>query len=211
MRWVTPLQPSGLEDIAARGGGAASPTEPAQASPGTPAERGFALAADAFRELLLQNGLIEHVFASLDALDVSNVGQLSQLSAAIRALVREAMLPKEITTELVLAYRELSRRCGEDQTDVVVSSSTAVEDGPFALGAGQDDAFEVRGEAAMLDAVRRCMISLFTERAIAHRAEHHFDHRKTALSVCVLRAPRRGLRDQPSGPAAAAAIPTVER
>jgi pyruvate,water dikinase len=197
MRWVIPFEHAWLEDITVRGGDAASSDEPAQARAvpprGTAAERGFALAADAFRELLLQNGLLEHVFASLDALDVSNVGQLSQLSAAIRVLIRDATLPKEITTELVLAYRELSRRCGEEQTDVVVRSSAPVEDGPFAPGAGQDDAFEVRGEAAMLDAVRRCMISLFTERAIAHRAEHHFDHRKAALSVCVQQAPRSDL------------------
>src|SRR5262249_45572398 len=65
-----------------------------------------------------------------------------------------------------------------------VRSSATAEDLPSASFAGQQDTFlNVRGEAKLLDAVRRCWASLFTDRAIAYRATHGFGHRAVLLAV----------------------------
>jgi len=54
--------------------------------------------------------------------------------------------------------------------DVAVRSSATAEDLPDASFAGQQESYlNIRGEAALLDACRRCYASLFTDRAISYR------------------------------------------
>jgi pyruvate,water dikinase len=196
MRFIMPFEQVGLADIAEVGGKNASLGELTQALVplGIAVPHGFAVTAEAFREHLAQGQLAEHTFASLDAVDVSNVAELSKLSGAIRSLIRATPLPKAVADEVVLAYQELSRRHGEAHTDVAVRSSATAEDLPTASFAGQHESYlNVRGEAEVLNAVRECMASLFTERAIAYRAERNFDHRKVALSVGVQKMVRSDL------------------
>jgi Pyruvate phosphate dikinase, AMP/ATP-binding domain len=74
------------------------------------------------------------------------------------------------------AYRDLSQRLGVDEADVAVRSSATAEDLPEASFAGQQESFlNIRGEAAVLDACRRCFASLFTDRAISYREAKGFD------------------------------------
>ncbi|MFO0655892.1 MAG: PEP/pyruvate-binding domain-containing protein [Polyangia bacterium] len=69
-----------------------------------------------------------------------------------------------------------------------VRSSATAEDLPGASFAGQQDTYlNIRGEAALIDAIRRCFVSLFTDRAILYRQKNRFGHRGIALSVVVQR------------------------
>ena len=89
------------------------------------------------------------------------------------------------------AYRELCARSGKADADVAVRSSATAEDLPDASFAGQQETFlNIRGDAALLDACRRCYASLFTDRAISYRIAKGFDHIKVALSVGVQRMVR---------------------
>ena len=55
---------------------------------------------------------------------------------------------------------------------MAVRSSATAEDLPFASFAGQQDTYlNVVGADAVLDAVRRCWASLWTDRAVAYRAD----------------------------------------
>jgi pyruvate,water dikinase len=84
------------------------------------------------------------------------------------------------------AYAELSAQYGEEATDVAVRSSATAEDLPTASFAGQQDTYlNVHGDEALLTAIRSCMASLFTDRAIVYRAERGFSHRDVSLSVGV--------------------------
>src|SRR4051812_44531517 len=86
-------------------------------------------------------------------------------------------------TELRTAWRKLLAEYGEGLTVAVRSSATA-EDLPTASFAGQHETYlNVAGEAMLLDAVRRCHASLFTDRAISYRLDQGFDHFKVALSL----------------------------
>src|SRR5262249_43484594 len=52
--------------------------------------------------------------------------------------------------------------------------------------AGQQDTYlNVVGSAAILEHVRRCWASLFTERAVTYRARNGLDHRKVHMAVVV--------------------------
>ena len=89
---------------------------------------------------------------------------------------------------IAASYRRLSERAHQEQLDVAVRSSATAEDLPDASFAGQQETFlNIRGERALLDAVRRCFASLFTDRAIVYRENHGFNHMKVALSVGVQR------------------------
>lgn len=196
MGYTIPFETVRLQDIAEVGGKNASLGElVSELLPcGIAVPRGFALSVRAFRDHLAKAGLSEHVYAALAALDATDVAALAKLGAAIRAQVRDAPLPADVEHELVQAYRELSRSYGEEETDVAVRSSATAEDLPTASFAGQQESYlNVRGAAALAQAVRDCMASLFTDRAIAYRAERGFDHRKVGLSVGVQKMVRSDL------------------
>lgn len=155
---------------------------------------GFAVSADAFREHLRATALANDIYRELARIDVQDVEALARTAKAIRERVRAAPLPEAIARAITDAYEQLSRSYGEHATDVAVRSSATAEDLPEASFAGQHDTFvNVRGVPAVLDAVRACMASLFTDRAIVYRSEHGFSHEAVALSVCIQKMVRSDL------------------
>ena len=69
---------------------------------------------------------------------------------------------------------------------VAVRSSATAEDLPFASFAGQQDTYlGVLGADAVVDAVRRCWASLWTDRAVSYRASQGIDHAAVRLAVVV--------------------------
>ena len=75
-----------------------------------------------------------------------------------------------------------------DGVPVAVRSSATAEDLPFASFAGQQDTYlNVMGAVALLDAVRKCWASLWTDRAVAYRASRGIDPATVALAVVVQR------------------------
>lgn len=83
-------------------------------------------------------------------------------------------------------YAELSKMYNKPDADVAVRSSSTAEDLPDASFAGQQDTYlGVRGEEHVLDSVRACFGSLFTDRAISYRKSMGFDHLKVWLSVAI--------------------------
>ncbi|GAA1978511.1 PEP/pyruvate-binding domain-containing protein [Amycolatopsis minnesotensis] len=86
------------------------------------------------------------------------------------AYVRAELVPREIEDAITRAYEELS---GSEPVAVAVRSSSTAEDLPDASFAGQYDTYlNVRGSAAVLDAVRQCWGSLWTARATHYRENH---------------------------------------
>jgi pyruvate, water dikinase len=187
-RYAIPFEDVELADIAEVGGKNASLGELTRAlgPQGVVVPRGFALSARAFREHLANARLTEQIYSALEALDANDIEELGKLGKVIREQVRNAQLPPAIEKELVEAYLTLSRSYGEEATDVAVRSSATAEDLPNASFAGQQESYlNVRGVPALLEAVKNCMASLFTDRAIAYRAERGFKHRQVSLSVGV--------------------------
>jgi pyruvate,water dikinase len=146
---------------------------------------GFAITADAFRDLLEQAGATGPLREALDGLDVNDAAELARRGQRAREIVYGAGLPDLLKREIVGAYAELRAEYGPELSVAVRSSATA-EDLPTASFAGQQDSFlNVRGDEQLLEACRRCFASLFTDRAIHYRADNGFDHFKVALSIAV--------------------------
>jgi pyruvate,water dikinase len=188
MRFVRWFAEVGLADVGSVGGKVASLGEMIrELSPlGIKVPDGFAVTADAYRHFIAEAGIDERIRELLAGIAEDDVQALVSRSAEIRNLILSAELPREIADEAVAAYASLSQRFGIPQTDVAVRSSATAEDLPGASFAGQQDTYlNIRGEAALLEAVKRCFSSLFTARAISYRTHLGFDHLEVALSVGV--------------------------
>jgi pyruvate,water dikinase len=154
---------------------------------------GFATTADAYRRFVETNRLKEAVTSGLSDLKAGKV-TLPEVGLAIRRGILRGEWPQEIADAIRIAYRKLCRQVGKADADVAVRSSATAEDLPSASFAGQHETYlNIRGEAALLDACRRCYASLFTDRAISYREAKGFDHRKIALSIGVEKMVRSDL------------------
>ncbi|KAB2839461.1 phosphoenolpyruvate synthase, partial [bacterium] len=185
----------GLADVARVGGKNASLGEMIRelGPQGVRIPDGFATSADAYREFLAQSSLEGRVRELLSGLDPRDVGTLASRGGQIRELLLRHPLPEALSAELREAYRRLGEEYGENP-DVAVRSSATAEDLPEASFAGQQETFlNIRGEAALLEACKKCFASLFTNRAIAYRAERGYDHLQVALSVGVQKMVRSDL------------------
>ena len=196
MNYVLPLEEASLDRVEEVGGKNASLGEMLRSmkSAGVRVPGGFALTSAAYRHHLEENGLTERIHASLDGLDVDDVRALSEIAADLRQHISQAPLPADVAREASKAYEKLSLRFADSSTDVAVRSSATAEDLPTASFAGQLESFlNIRGWGALDQAIRNCMASLFTDRAIAYRIHNEIPLRDLAVSVCVQKMIRSDL------------------
>jgi pyruvate,water dikinase len=186
------LDEVGRADVGLVGGKGASLGEMRKALRGIPVPDGFVVTAEAFRAFLERTGLKEHIRALVSQLDTHNVPMLADYGQRIRNLIIETPLPSDLESEIVRAYRELVRKTGT--TDVAVRSSATIEDSEEHSFAGQHDTFlNVKTEEMLLDRVRRCFASLFTDRAISYRRDRGFTNGDVDLAVVVQQMVRSDL------------------
>ena len=146
---------------------------------------GFATTSDAFRSFLAENRLTQAIAERLEDL-AARRASLQTTGRSIRTSILEGQWPAALSEAIVAAYRALGARVGEAEVPVAVRSSATAEDLPDASFAGQQETYlNVIGEAALLEACKRCYASLFTDRAISYRQIQGFAHDQVALSVGV--------------------------
>lgn len=155
---------------------------------------GFATTAEAYFFFLRETGLDKKIKAEIKGLNIKNLKDLAIRGKKIRQMILGVELPERLKKEIIKHYRWLAKTYGQATIDVAVRSSATAEDLPGASFAGAQESYlNIRGEAQLLWAVRACLSSLFTDRAIVYREEEGFDHLKTALSVGVQRMVRSDL------------------
>jgi len=192
IRWFKELS---LEDLGLVGGKNASLGELfQQLTPlGVRIPDGFAVTAPAYRDALDAADAWPELHRLLDTLDKTDTDALARAGARAREIVYGAAMPQAVEQQLRQAWRELKAATG-DTLSVAVRSSATAEDLPNASFAGQHDSYlNVHGEEMLIDAVKRCQASLFTDRAISYRIDNGFDHFKVFLSVAVMQMVRSDL------------------
>ena len=152
-------------------------------SKGVQVPDGFATTSKAFWAYLDENSLREPLIKIISELDVNRYSNLDTIGNKARNLILGGKLPERFSNEIIEAYYAL---CGEESCAVAVRSSATAEDLPDASFAGQHDTFlNIVGKDAVLDAVKKCFASLYTDRAIKYRDDNGFKHSEVALSVGV--------------------------
>ncbi|WP_255769870.1 PEP/pyruvate-binding domain-containing protein [Pseudarthrobacter sulfonivorans] len=153
---------------------------------GLPVPDGFCLTTAAYRQATAGTAAGGALAAVHQALKSTNDGDLTALAALAgqaRDAIRSAPVPPDIAAAIEDAYSALG-----NEVPVAVRSSATAEDLPSASFAGQQDTYlNVVGAAAVVDAVRDCWASLWTDRAVSYRATRGIDPSAVALAVVVQR------------------------
>ncbi len=164
------------------------------ANKGVRVPNGFATTSEAYDYFMEEAGLKQKIKKILDGLDTHNVVDLSRRGARVRQVILKADFPEDLKKEIISAYKKLSKEYKVKNLDVAVRSSATAEDLPDASFAGQQETYlNIQGEEQLLIAVKKCIASLFTNRAISYRTDKGFDHFKIALSVGVQKMVRSDL------------------
>ncbi|MFZ2429198.1 MAG: PEP/pyruvate-binding domain-containing protein, partial [Propioniciclava sp.] len=166
MARIASLAALGRDDLPLAGGKGANLGELTRA--GFPVPPGYVVTTQAYDEYVDATGIRPGLLTAQDA-------------AATRALF-DAPVPAALADAIADAYRALG------EGPVAVRSSATAEDLPDASFAGQQDTYlNIDGAAAVVDAVRRCWASLWTDRAVAYRARAGIDPATVSLAVVVQR------------------------
>jgi rifampicin phosphotransferase len=147
---------------------------------GLPVPPGVCVTTEAYRCVAAFAGL-ETIFDALSTTATIDISRLAELAGRARASMLAAPVPDSVAQAVTAGYARLG-----DDVPVAVRSSATAEDLPFASFAGQQDTYlNIVGPAAVMDAVRRCWASLWTDRAVAYRATNGIDHRTVRLAVVI--------------------------
>jgi rifampicin phosphotransferase len=152
------------------------------ATAGLPVPPGFHITTTAYRLFVARYGLQESILAAVSTASPDQPATCDAAAQTIAALFAQHPMPDEVAAAICQAYTDL----GGDDLPVAVRSSATAEDLPDLSFAGQQETYlNMRGEAQILDAVKRCWASLWTARAISYRIRNHIAPTDVSLAVVV--------------------------
>ena len=155
---------------------------------------GFAVTVNFYWKFIKANSLDESLSEIFSHLDPKDIKSVQEAGKEARSAIEKSIFPEELKKELFLAYLELSKKYNTENTDVAVRTSGVAEDMPDASFAGQFETYlNIQGPENLLQAVKKCFVSFFTDRAIAYREQVKVDHLKVGLSVGVQKMVRSDL------------------
>jgi len=197
------LKDVGIKNISLVGGKNASLGEMIQnlTAKGINIPNGFVVTTNAYSEFLQFNGINKKIKLIVDSIDINDLVNLRRNGMKIRMLFQNCEFPPKIENDIFKFYKELSQKYidsnGEIQmaTDVAVRSSSTAEDLQDASFAGQQETYlNVRGKYQVIDSIKNCFASLFTDRAIFYRKTVKYeDYGNLKISVCVQKMVRSDL------------------
>ncbi len=165
-----------MKDVPLVGGKTASLGE--MYSTGLPVPNGFAVSAEAYRHFIKENELDGKIRGIIKNRE-KNIRGLKKAGSEIRSLIRNAKMPDRLEREIADSFGTLGAKY------VAVRSSATAEDLPDASFAGQQESFLNVTRHDIIQKIKECFASLFTDRAISYREDKKFDHFKVFLSVAV--------------------------
>jgi pyruvate,water dikinase len=177
--WLDDVRSTDLDTV---GGKAASLGELTAAD--LPVPPGFVVTADTYRNFIEDNDIDEELFAAVDV-DAEDSKALADAHERAHELIMDAPFPEDVKADILEAYGSLDDDDGEPF--VAVRSSATAEDLPDASFAGQQETFLNVTEQHLLERVKECWASLFSQRAIYYRNRKEFPHDEVDIAVVVQR------------------------
>ena len=175
--WLDEVDADDLGDVGGKGASLGELT-----AAGLPVPPGFVVTAGTYRSFIEDAGIDEAIFEAVDV-DVEDSAALSAAADRAQELILETPFPDELEEEILAAYEDVGS--DDEAPFVAVRSSATAEDLPDASFAGQQETFLNVTVTDLLDRVRRCWASLFTQRAIYYRQNQGFDHSVVDIAVVV--------------------------
>ncbi len=173
------LEEIGADDTDIVGGKGASLGELTNA--GLPVPPGFVVTGASYRSFLQETGIEAELFDIVDV-DADDPDDLADAAKQAQSLILNAEFPGSLRDEILTAYAELGT---DAQPFVAVRSSATAEDLPDASFAGQQETFLNVTDDDLIQRVRECWASLFTQRAIYYRQDQGFSHDAVDIAVVI--------------------------
>ena len=174
------LDEIGSNDIGMVGGKGASLGEMTAA--GLPVPPGFVVTAQTYRRFIEGTGIDTELFDAVDV-DSDDSEALAAAEAKAEELILGTEIPEDVRSDILAAYDDLD----DGNAFVAVRSSATAEDLPDASFAGQQETFLNITREDLIERIKECWASLFTQRAIYYRNEQGFDHDLVDIAVVVQR------------------------
>ncbi|MEM4703441.1 MAG: PEP/pyruvate-binding domain-containing protein, partial [Candidatus Pacearchaeota archaeon] len=177
------------QDVAIAGGKGAHLGEMFNA--GFPVPDAFVIKAQAFKKFLESTKIKKQIYDILANTNIENTKELEEKTAEIRKIIENSEMPKELEEQIKRAYEKLNESESENLIHkepcfVAVRSSATTEDLEEASFAGQQETFlNIKGQATLLETVKKCWASLFTARAVYYREKHGFSHEQALIAVII--------------------------
>ncbi|MGE7887233.1 phosphoenolpyruvate synthase [Bacillus cereus] len=144
---------------------------------------GFCVTTIGYEKAIEKNEVFQTLLNQLAMLKIEDRDQIGEISKKIR----EIIMAVEIPVDVVESVAHSLSRFGNEYAYAVRSSATA-EDLPYASFAGQQDTYlNIIGKEDILQHIKKCWASLFTDRAVIYRMQNDFDHNQVSICVVVQR------------------------
>jgi pyruvate,water dikinase len=133
---------------------------------------GFVVTAKGYRYFVEKSGLNEVIKKKLSDLNTGDIKNLQKRGREIRKAFIKAPFPSDLSNQISLSYKKLSKEYKIREVDTAVRSSATAEDLPGASFAGEHETYlNVKGKKNILIAIRAAFASLFNDRAISFRVD----------------------------------------
>lgn len=141
---------------------------------------GFCVTTVGYEQAIGKNGAFQTLLNQLAMLKIEERDRIGEISKQIR----EVIMAVEIPVDVVESVAHYLSHFGDKHAYAVRSSATA-EDLPYASFAGQQDTYlNIIGKENILQHIKKCWASLYTDRAVIYRMQNGFDHNQ--VSICVV-------------------------
>jgi pyruvate,water dikinase len=151
-----------------------------------PTPSGFAITTTAFEGFMAHNGLSEAIQQCLDQADPGQPQSMAAASAAVERLIMEAELPPDLEWAIAHAPELLTvHGTGRHPRPLAMRSSAVGEDSQWTFAGQYRSVLNVPHEK-IVDAYRRVVAGLYTERAIVYRIGKGIDNADMAMGVAGL-------------------------
>lgn len=141
---------------------------------------GFCVTVDAYARVLVASSIDDRL-ERLVKVSPDDRDTIRSLSTEVRQAIEATPIPIDVASAIT---QELE--CFGERPLLAVRSSATGEDLPALSFAGQHDSYlNVVGATAVLDRIRSCWASLFTDRAVTYRLRNGIDHRHVDMAVVV--------------------------
>ncbi|MEB9613082.1 phosphoenolpyruvate synthase [Bacillus cereus] len=141
---------------------------------------GFCVTTVGYEQAIGKNGAFQTLLNQLTMLKIEDRDRIGEISKQIR----EVIMAVEIPVDVVESVAHYLSHFGDEHAYAVRSSAT-VEDLPYASFAGQQDTYlNIIGKENILQHIKKCWASLYTDRAVIYRMQNGFDHNQ--VSICVV-------------------------
>jgi len=175
--WLDEITADDLELVGGKGASLGELT-----GAGLPVPPGFVVSAGTYRSFIEDTGIEDELFEAVDV-DADDSAALAAAQSHAEELILDTEMPEHIRQEIYDSYDDL----GDGEAFVAVRSSATAEDLPDASFAGQQETFLNVTREDLVERVKQCWASLFTQRAIYYRQEQGFAHDVVDIAVVVQR------------------------